>query len=105
MGLLGVGFVVLIFAPTVHRRSNARSRELAETSRRDRAQELRDSPNGRSQTFTRFDTAVAVRDRLLLRGVRAEVISEQGSPVLIYHANDEATVGAVIEEVSGSDTA
>lgn len=100
-GLLVIGFVVLIIAPTVHRRVNARSRHTAESQRLDRATALRDSPAGASRSFARATDAVAVRDQLLLRGVRCEVIADEPGADLVYRREDDDVVSALLEERNG----
>jgi hypothetical protein len=99
VGLIGTGFVVLLVAPTIHRRINARSRHDAETARLERAARLRDSSGGGSTTFTTSSDAVRVRDRLLLRGVRSEMIYEDERTLLVYPAEDAVTVESVITEL------
>ena len=97
--LIGVGIVVLLVAPTIHRRINAKSRETAESSRIERAQVLRESPEGQSTHFDSAANAVKVRDRLLLRGVRAEVIREGAKTALVYRSTDAPVVRALMDEL------
>jgi len=99
VGLIGIGFVVLLVAPTVHRSINARSRASAEQVRVERAHLLRSSPDGASRTFPSFAAAVQVRDRLLLRGVRAEVVQDEGRAALIYAAGESETLESVMREL------
>lgn len=99
VGLIAIGFLVLLIAPTVHRSVNAKSRATVETARVDRANSLRDSVDGATRSFPDAATAVRVRDRLLLRGVRAEVISEKGLALLVYRSADEHTLDEVIAEL------
>jgi|GEM_PF-1303593 len=99
VGLIVIGFVVLLVAPTVHRRINANSRAIAETGRIERAKALRDSPNGASRTFDTARQAVRVRDRLLLRGVRSELLSEDGDAALIFNSADATVVDSVLDEL------
>lgn len=97
--LIGVGFLVLLVAPTLHRSINARSRATVEAKRVGRAHDLRASPEGATRSFADARIAMSVRDRLLLRGVRAEVVSEPNSTVLIYRAADGETLDSVIAEL------
>lgn len=99
VGLIGAGFVVLLVAPTIHRSINARSRARAEQVRVDRAQVLQSSSDGASREFTSFAAAVRVRDRLLLRGVRAEVVDDEGRATLIYAADATDTIEEVMREL------
>lgn len=97
-GLVGAGVLVLLVAPTIHRRINARSRSQAEEGRRSRATQLRTSETGRERLFPDATAAVRLRDALLLRGVRVELVRESGGVVLVYDRDDEETVLAAIEE-------
>ncbi|MFT7473347.1 MAG: hypothetical protein ACI81L_000262 [Verrucomicrobiales bacterium] len=99
VGLIGTGFVVLLVAPTIHRRINARSRHDAETARLERATRLRNSRDGASSTFNSGADAVRVRDRLLLRGVRSELIYEGEQTLLVYPGEDGLVVEGVIAEL------
>ena len=85
----------------MHRRVNARSRHTAESQRIDRATALRDSPEGASRSFKRAADAVAVRDQLLLRGVRCEVIADEPGAALVYRREDDDVVSTVLEERNG----
>lgn len=97
--LIGAGIIVLLVAPTIHRRINAKSRETAESSRIERAQVLRESPEGESTHFDTAAHAVTVRDRLLLRGVRAEIIRDGAKTALIYRSVDAPVVRALMDEL------
>lgn len=97
--LVGAGILVLLVAPTIHRRINAKSRESAETRRIERAHTLRESPDGESTVFDTANHAVLVRDRLLLRGVRAEVTQEDGRTTLIYRSVDAPIVKSLMNEL------
>lgn len=99
VGLIAIGFVVLLVAPTVHRRINVRSQATAEASRVARANALRSSADGAVREFGDASAAIATRDRLLLRGVRAEVVPSAGSTSLIYHKDDSAVLEAVLTEL------
>ncbi len=99
-GLIVAGFVVLLIAPTIHRRINTNSRETAEANRIARAQELQSSSDGESRPFGNAADAVRMRDRLLLRGVRSEVVTEDGQTILIYRSSDADTVTAVQAELN-----
>ena len=99
VGLIAGGFLVLLVAPTVHRSINAKSRSSVEATRVDRAKSLRDSVDGATRSFSDAASAVQVRDRLLLRGIRTEVVPEGGQVVLIYHSADQSTLDEVIAEL------
>jgi len=98
-GLIVIGFVVLLIAPTIHRRINEKSRHEAEAHRVARAQALQNSNDGESRQFRSVSDAISMRDRLLLRGVRSEVVDENGTTMLIYPAADSETVAAVAVEL------
>lgn len=98
-GLIVAGFVVLLIAPTIHRRINAKSRESAEAKRVARAHELQTSTEGESRLFDVAADAVKMRDRLLIRGVRSELVTENGQTTLIFRSADAETVTAVLEEL------
>lgn len=99
VGLIGAGFAVLLVAPTLHRRINARSRAAVEAERVDRANTLRASADGMTRAFADASSAVSVRDRLLLRGVRAEIVPERAETLLIYRVGDQETVDGVLTEL------
>jgi len=99
VGLIGSGFVVLLVAPTIHRSINAKSRAGAETLRVERANALRNTPSGATRELSTAASAVRARDRLLLRGVRAEVVHEGGRTLLIYKVADNSVVDEVIDEL------
>lgn len=99
VALIGAGFVVLLIAPTLHRSINARSRADAEAVRVSRAQALRTSPDGTAREFSTAAGALKTRDRLLLRGVRSEVVHEEGQTLLIHRVHDGAVVEAVMNEL------
>lgn len=96
--VVGAGFVVLLIAPTIHRRINEKSRQAREDSRVSRAEKLRSSADGAVLTFDRSTQAARLRDKLLLRGVRAELIQEGSKTLLVYNKADEETVTAVRAE-------
>lgn len=98
-GLILIGFVVLLVAPTIHRRINTNSRETAEAKRVARAHELQTSADGKTRTFDTASDAVRLRDRLLLRGVRSEVVTEEGKTTLIYRSFDNDVVESVLAEL------
>lgn len=97
--VVGAGFVVLLIAPTIHRNINEKSRNEAETMRVSRAESLRTSSHGATLHFDNAGKAALLRDRLLLNGVRAELIQEDGQTLLIYNRSDEATVTTLTGEL------
>lgn len=99
--LIGAGFVTLLVAPTLHRRNKQKSRREVAQARTERARERR-AEGAASRSFGEAAECVRVRDRLLLRGVRAEVLEEDGSWLLLFDGNDAETVDAAIAEV-GTD--
>jgi hypothetical protein len=99
VALIGSGFVVLLVAPTIHRSINAKSRAGAEAARVERANALRNTPSGATRELSTAASAVRARDRLLLRGVRAEVVHEGGRALLIYNVADNVVVDEVIDEL------
>ncbi len=98
--LLGAGVVVLLIAPTLHRRSVANSRAGLAASRDRRVAELRASADGIEYPME-ARAALRVRDALLLRGVRTEVVTEDDAgATLVGRQEDRATIEAAIEELS-----
>lgn len=97
--VIAVGFVVLLIAPTIHRKINHNSRTQAENQRISRAESLRSSEMGATLSFARAADAAAVRDRLLLNGVRAELVQENGETIMIYNSADKPTVKTVRSEL------
>lgn len=97
--LLGAGVVVLLIAPTLHRRSVANSRAGLAASRDRRVAELRASADGVEYSMEGRD-ALRVRDALLLRGVRTEVVTEDAGATLVGRQADRATIEAAIDELS-----
>lgn len=97
--VVGAGFVVLLIAPTIHRRINEKSRNEAESTRVSRAESLRTSADGATLHFDNAGKAALLRDRLLLNGVRSELIQEEAETLLIYNRGDEATVSNVKGEL------
>ena len=97
--LLGAGVVVLLIAPTLHRRSVANSRAGLAASRDRRVAELRASADGVEYPME-ARAALRVRDALLLRGVRTEVVTEGAGATLVGRQEDRATIEAAIAELS-----
>ncbi len=96
--LVGAGILVLLVAPTIHRRINANSRAMAEKGRRDRADALRRSSTGAERLISDAAAAVRIRDALLLRGVRVELVQESEGVVLVYERADDETVARAIAD-------
>jgi len=96
--VVGAGFVTLLIAPTIHRRINAKSRQQVVDARADRARTRR-SEGASTREFADAGECVRVRDRLLLRGVRAEVLEESGSWLLLFDESDATNVDAAISEI------
>ncbi len=96
--LIGAGFLTLLVAPTLHRRSNAKSRRAVAQSRTDRAR-LRLDEGAARREFSDAAACIRLRDRLLLRGVRAEVLDDSGRWLLLFDASDAETVDAAIDEL------
>ncbi len=96
--LIIAGFVTLLVAPTIHRRINASSRRQVAQSRTDRARQ-RQEDGAASREFTDAATCVKVRDRLLLHGVRAEVLKDSDRWLLLFDADDSDAVDAAIAEL------
>jgi hypothetical protein len=101
--LLGAGVVVLLIAPTLHRRSVANSRAGLAGARDRRVSELRSGPDGIEFELAGKD-ALRVRDSLLLRGVRTEVVRSTAGATLVGHSSDRAAIMAAIDELVDPDT-
>lgn len=97
--VVGAGFVVLLIAPTIHRRINENSRQAREESRVSRAERLRSSADGAVLTFDRSIQAAQLRDKLLLAGVRVELLKEGSQTLVVYNRADEEMVTAVQEQL------
>lgn len=100
--LLGLGFVVLLVAPRLHRRSNARSLADAERQRSDRITKMRGSPTSAEVTVGSKGLAVRARDVLLLRGVRTEILVVPDEVVLLTTNAERSVVESVVDELSES---
>lgn len=96
--LIGAGFVTLLIAPTIHRRINTNSRAEAEAKRVDRARQ-RHSEGAASRTLGSSAACLRLRDRLLLRGVRAEVLETDDGWTVIFEPDDASIVDATIAEL------
>ncbi len=96
--LLGAGVVVLLIAPTLHRRSVANSRAGLAASRDRRVADLRASADGIEFPLAARD-ALRVRDALLLRGVRTEVVAQGSQATLVGTSGDRAPIEAAIREL------
>lgn len=96
--LIGAGFVTLLIAPTIHRRINAKSRGEVARSRAERARQ-RLSDGAASREFPDAATCVRIRDRLLIRGVRAEVLEESGTWLVLFDTEDAEKVDQAIAEL------
>ena len=97
--VVGIGFVVLLIAPTIHRRINENSRQQARDLKESRAAALLDSPEGSSLAFGDARQAAQLRDRLLIRGVRAELLRTPNETLVVFHTQDEPTVTRVTNEL------
>lgn len=97
--VIGIGFVVLLIAPTIHRRINENSREQARAAKQSRASELLQSADGASLSFENATSAAKLRDRLLIRGVRSELLPDAGKTLVVFDRSDEDKVLAVTREL------
>ena len=87
VGLMVLGVLVLLVAPTLHRRSTNKSRVARRDQRLERVAELRQQ--GRTAEYRMSGTQAArARDALLLQGVRAELDSDSESSLLIVDRED-----------------
>ena len=99
VGVLVVGFFVLLIAPTIHRRINTKSRTEAQAARQTRADELLRSDAGESRRVATAADGALLRDRLLLRGVRSELVVDDDGPLVAFEVEDAGVVDAVIDEL------
>ena len=97
VGLMLVGLLVLLVAPTLHRRSTNKSRVARRDQRLVRVAELR--KQGKTAEF-RMQGAQAgrMRDALLLLGVRAELDSDSMTSLLVVHTDDEEVCRALLTQ-------
>lgn len=101
--LLGAGVVVLLIAPTLHRRSVSNSRAGLADARDRRVAELRAGPDAVEFDLAGKD-ALRIRDALLLRGVRTEVVRQAGGATLVGHSADREVIVAAIAGLVDPDT-
>lgn len=101
--LLGAGVVVLLIAPTLHRRSVASSRAGLADARDRRVAELRSGPDAIEFDLAGKD-ALRVRDSLLLRGVRTEVVQAATGATLVGHVADREAIADAIAGLIDPDT-
>lgn len=94
--LLAGCVALLIVAPRLHRRSLARGLAKAEQIRARRIDELRRRPDSVETPVPESVSATAVRDALLLRGVRVEIVAVPGSTALVHRPEDTPTVRDVL---------
>ncbi len=99
VAVMALGFVVLLVAPSVHRRNTLRSREAAVAARSQSARRLRDA-GGLERRLDPVVDAVRVRDALILRGVRAEILRDRSGVSIVFDAADAETVDSVLAELS-----
>lgn len=97
--VVGIGFVVLLIAPTIHRRINENSRQQAREAKESRAAALLESPEGTSLDFVNARDAAQLRDRLLIRGVRAELLRTPTETLVVFNRSDEPTVRQAMAEL------
>jgi len=104
--LMAAGFATLLIAPRVHRRSTQRAIAAADAHRAKRAAEFRDDPSSVEHPMASLEEALAVRDALLLRGVRSAVVGEPESAVVITRLSDSDAVSLARSEIAnGADPA
>lgn len=98
-GLLGLGFAVLLVAPRLHRRSNARSRLDAEHQRSKRVAAMQSSPSSVEVTVASQEQAIRGRDALLLRGIRTEILVRSTEVKLLTTRAELSSVEQVLTEL------
>lgn len=94
--LLAAGVALLIVAPRLHRKSLARAMARAETVRARRIEELRRTRGTTETPVPESIPAIAVRDALLLEGIRAEIVALPGSTALVHAPEHTEAVRAVL---------
>lgn len=94
--LMGLGFLTLLIAPRVHRRSVHRAQMAAAAHRAGRASELRQIATATEYPMASMREATSARDALTLRGVRSVVVSHAGAHTVVVDASDADTVAEVL---------
>ena len=101
--LLTTGAALLVVAPRLHRRSLERARRRLERDHRRRVEALRARPGADEVRVADRATAVRARDRLLLRGVRVEIVESTEGVVLVHTASDSDEVADAVAAVATDD--
>ena len=99
-GLMTLCLVLLIVAPRAHRRVLERVRRSSAREQQRRIDDLRTRSD--VAEIGPIDAAIGarVRDTLLLRGVRVELVEASGGARLVYAAEYAADVEAVVAELA-----
>ncbi|MBT8478950.1 MAG: hypothetical protein KJO06_08540 [Gemmatimonadetes bacterium] len=92
--VIALGFIVLLVAPTMHRRSIQKSRAEAAAKKVERAASFRREQSTEEHVAINAAEAVQARDALMLRGVRSEVVADDDGVVLLASEDDRQAVTA-----------
>lgn len=103
VALMLLGFVTLLVAPRLHRRSTVRARTVADSHRAERTAELRAAPDAVEHRVDSMAVATRLRDALLLRGVRSAVVEEGDAAVVITAHIDSAVVDELLPAIAEPD--
>lgn len=98
--VIAAGFLVLLIAPTLHRRSIQKSRDEAAAKKVQRAESFRDEHSTEEHVVLSAADAVRARDALMLQGVRSEVITGDDGTVLLAADEDRSVVLEVLRSLA-----
>jgi hypothetical protein len=102
-GLLVVGAALLLVAPRWHRQVLGRAQTRADVARRQRVDELRARPGSAALAVPGIGLAHHAARRLLLRGVRVEIVDDSDGVTLVHDAESSEAVAAVVRELMADD--
>ena len=98
VGLMVLGVLVLLVAPSLHRRSTNKSRIARRDQRLERVAEMREQDRTAEYRMSAAQSA-RVRDSLLLQGIRAELDSDSESSLLIVDIDDAGECEAALTQI------
>lgn len=97
--VIAAGFLVLLIAPSLHRRSIQKSRDEAAAKKVERAESFRRERSTEEHVLETPADAVRARDALMLQGVRSEVITGENGTVLLAANEDRPVVLEILRSL------
>lgn len=97
--VIAAGFLVLLVAPSIHRRSIQKSRDEAAAKKVQRAESFRHEHSTEEHEVRTAADAVRARDALMLQGVRSEVVTGDDGTVLLAANEDRPVVLRVLRSL------